>query len=216
MTYLVRNYNFGKARRIDLQELGVVLFKAKQHLGIIHDENIAKALAALDDVNVVRRQSSQNSGIPELEIVNAKVPIEIERSRVTVEMENALKCVQPQVVKVLPDEQAKEAEKVEVERAATEGMVEMGFEVQSVEEIPIEEQDENKPELKSDEVEDRRYMVDGKPYQNSPFEDELNEEHRLTDKDDSDLSPFCGCGCEKRVTNKGNKFLRGHHLRKSK
>lgn len=42
----------------------------------------------------------------------------------------------------------------EVERAATEGMVEMGFEEQSVEEIPIEEQDENKPELKSDEVVD--------------------------------------------------------------
>lgn len=36
-------------------------------------------------------------------------------------------------------------------RPAAEGMVEMGFEVQSVEEIPIEKQDENKPELKSDE-----------------------------------------------------------------
>lgn len=42
----------------------------------------------------------------------------------------------------------------EIERVATEGMVEMGFEEQSVEEIPIEEQDENKPELKSDEVVD--------------------------------------------------------------
>lgn len=206
MTWLVRNYQFHKERRIDLNELGVITFASKQELGLVHDKILAKALAAVEGLHVVRKVDDPNTTIPELRAVNARVPIVIEKPLVIV------------VEDVLPDE----------------------------------------------EVEDRRYLVDGKPYQNSPFEDELKDvpvevieapkeitseaENKLTGrgpkcnytgsnvednktledckqlqegmpkvKDDSELLPFCGCGkCGKRVTHKGNKFLRGHHLVKPK
>jgi len=139
VTYCVRNYQYGKERRVDLNDLGVVVFASRQQLGLLHDEKIAKALNKVSGVYVVRSQSSQNMGIPDLEIVGARVPIVTQCKKIPVQLEDGF------IVAIEPEEVVKE-------------------------------------EIVS----------------NSEDESEL---------------PFCGCGCEKRVTHKGNKFLRGHHFR---
>lgn len=168
MKYLVRNYKAGKEHRIDLRELGVVIFPAKQHLGFIYDKDVADALAKIPDVHVIRKVSGQSSTIPELEIIDERVSI-------TRAMRNSRISEEQVDLTNFPDNQL---ELFSFLNKQTEVL------------LSDEERDAQIAELANV----------------SPPEKE----------DDKDLLPYCGCGCGKRVKSKGNKFLRGHHLRKPK
>lgn len=86
----------------------------------------------------------------------------------------------------------------EIERATTEGMVDMGFEVQSVEEIPIEKQNKSKPEKRVledlNQTDEQVYPAEGidpdKPDLPCPEKDHITVEEYLGKTTDDEVVEF--------------------------
>jgi len=98
MTYLIRNYKFGRKRIINLGDLGVVIFEVDQQVAITSNSRVAKALATEPKINVVRRMSGRNSSIPRLVIVNGGAYNQFEVEDVPVALvDGPLVAIEPEV-----------------------------------------------------------------------------------------------------------------------
>ena len=196
--YLIRNYSYKNDRIIELPKLNVVVrFQAKQELAITSDVEIAKALVEVEDLHVVRKQSSANTTIPLLDITRKEQP----SIPVTILQPVVLNPGKPAQL-VLPDlnNNLMPLSSPEVEKFLREPVALKTFdnveEFKNIPPAPIVEA----PPVVINSVE-------------IPVEEKKIEEvvTAVINKDDNSL-PICGCGCGKHT--KGGKYLPGHHLRK--